>query len=587
MIKYIDGAPQAAAWAGCLIVAAPRRMRVRQILLALTLILLRAMVLTGLLLSHDACATPFEVHGLEIGNGPAQLGVLDVPNTACQGPESIRFLSDNQLLILDSVNKRIVEYSLDTGSSSIFLNMPQTFLPSDMLVNGANTFILDAQARSVAQFVDGKFVSGQHFVPAAAIGGPATLFLNARNELSLQTNAEVHSLGMEIQPGTSLARGEALEVEPFYTLDTKPWSNAGTLRRRENAPPALPATLPIETKHILANAKALSKDEKGRVYVQVAELNGKTDFSGTVRVLRYDPSGKPIDAAIVPIGKFSCAPSHPIAISPTGTAVFLSVYTNQPVQLIPLKFVSLATSTGPAEQPALLAPADKEHEKHNEAVLLYLSKRNNRRPGSTAQTSIDRATIMDRAQLALSHEWELGISNYTHEHVESKCEAAKGSKWKRAAYLEGRQGALIIAIPYRWSGAMRDLAVFDRGLRDGLLASDVCTCRESKYNYCVVEDAIGMDCSGFVSYTWDTSYATTRDIPSISKHVDIDELQQGDALNSAGHHVRLFKGMTWSDHGLVISTVESSVACGRVCESVYTPNELTDYKPMKYNNVKD
>ncbi|HNT35373.1 MAG TPA: fibronectin type III domain-containing protein, partial [bacterium] len=62
------------------------------------------------------------------------------------------------------------------------------------------------------------------------------------------------------------------------------------------------------------------------------------------------------------------------------------------------------------------------------------------------------------------------------------------------------------------------------------------TSSSSSYDqYCA-----GADCSGFVSNAWTSSRVATSGFPNISDDILWEQLRQGDALNDAGSHIRLF-----------------------------------------------
>lgn len=102
-------------------------------------------------------------------------------------------------------------------------------------------------------------------------------------------------------------------------------------------------------------------------------------------------------------------------------------------------------------------------------------------------------------------------------------------------------------IPYQWGGFSTP-AAFDRGVARGLAAGDVYTLEKRRLlDDAVSDEAVGIDCSGFVSRCWrlPRSYST-RELAQICVPLtSYDELRPGDILNTHNAHCLLFAG--WVD----------------------------------------
>lgn len=96
------------------------------------------------------------------------------------------------------------------------------------------------------------------------------------------------------------------------------------------------------------------------------------------------------------------------------------------------------------------------------------------------------------------------------------------------------------------------------------------------------------DCSGFVSLALHASRSySTRTIHEISVPITKNQLQPGDYLNSADHHVVLFLGWANEDRTRYLAREASSVKGGTLERTVPYPyySRESTYQPMRYQNV--
>ncbi len=134
-----------------------------------------------------------------------------------------------------------------------------------------------------------------------------------------------------------------------------------------------------------------------------------------------------------------------------------------------------------------------------------------------------------------------------------------------------------IKLPYQWGG-FRTIAGFDQGLLDGKYAGDIATTGVSYY-------CVGVDCSGFVSRCWKLSshYSTRMMDDNITIAYDSwDKIQPADAVHKPGH-VRLF--VDFNTDGSLL-TVEAAGRDWRVSYHSYNYSDLTSYTPRYYINME-
>lgn len=208
------------------------------------------------------------------------------------------------------------------------------------------------------------------------------------------------------------------------------------------------------------------------------------------------------------------------------------------------------------------------------------------RKDDNAIRSIRREEILARARQVLNLRFFYARENYSRPSTPNDCSLARRNYWERPDNLDGQAETEITAVPYKWGGYFRRIEQFEDALAANRLAGDVCTCRESAHNYCLVPESTGLDCSGFISFVWDIPYHTTSSMHEVSADIGWAELQAGDALNRSGRHVMLFVEFA-NISRTEVRVIESSVTCRGVCESVHSVAELQsrNYQPIRFDGV--
>jgi hypothetical protein len=163
-----------------------------------------------------------------------------------------------------------------------------------------------------------------------------------------------------------------------------------------------------------------------------------------------------------------------------------------------------------------------------------------------------------------------------------------GSYWRRPNYINGKSGQQVTGVPYCWGCSTSIEQFLDQVKTEARLAGHSCTCRTG--NYCLRNDATGVDCSGFVSQCWKSGYYTTSSMSEIADRIDKAKLKQGDAFNLSGSHIRLFMGLVETDTGTrfrVIEAANGEGRIGRVVEQTYTASQLSSYVAIRYKKIVD
>jgi hypothetical protein len=112
-----------------------------------------------------------------------------------------------------------------------------------------------------------------------------------------------------------------------------------------------------------------------------------------------------------------------------------------------------------------------------------------------------------------------------------------------------------------------------------VLAGNICT------NNAPRNDAVGVDCSAFVSAAWGlATHFTTAAIPAIANRIaNPSDLRPGDALDKPGSHVMLFLRFT-ADRKAEVMESSTGGCNGRVCRNIYPLASLLarGYEPVRF-----
>ena len=316
---------------------------------------------------------------------------------------------------------------------------------------------------------------------------------------------------------------------------------------------------------------------------ETASTEDKIDASAWTG--RFSPSGQLLALARVPIETVDEIPLQYVALSPNGKVYFQGLVDGRVlVEDIQLLTPSEALKKKRAESRGLIIEKNLGNLYEKEVRRVAEEELGNDGRAAIVFPRKSREEIINEARRYLNMKWLLPSGAYSKDGMQSFCEPASNKFWLRPNHLSGRIGQTLTSMPYRWGGTSTPES-FTKWLNKGRIAGDVCTCRDSKKNYCIVPEAIGVDCSGLISNVWGVQRYTTSSLKLASVQLkDIRDLLPGDALNKEGSHVRLFVGFEVGDE-LKYVTIESAVSCGGVCERRYTSAQLRGYKSIRYKAV--
>jgi cell wall-associated NlpC family hydrolase len=323
---------------------------------------------------------------------------------------------------------------------------------------------------------------------------------------------------------------------------------------------------------------AIGQDLDGRHYVYWEEGGGRQIDAW---VGRFGKDGRLSAAAKLDFSDFAEVPAVPVAVVPDGTLLLLEP-AEESIQLVQL---ALGKGLAGARERATGTPAVRVLDLGEDATAKPPDAPAYRPPGPVPEhDAAFGAASTRRARHYLEARWTLAPANFLQSGIADDCEPPEGRYWSRPTRLsEAHVGKAVAAIPYKWGGfdSVEQYKQRLAGARPAL-AGDVCTCRDDRYDACMVAQSAGIDCSGLVSRAWGLPEhkGTTQLAQMAADLPDLFHLKPGDILNRPGSHVRLFIGFEPGPE-VRLRTLESAVSCGGVCERVFTPVQLMAYRPMR------
>jgi hypothetical protein len=338
----------------------------------------------------------------------------------------------------------------------------------------------------------------------------------------------------------------------------------------------------------LSDAKILTRDSRGRFYVQTAEVvRDSPAVDVRVYVQRFSASGALIDIASVPVAEMDSVPSRYVAVQPSGdVSVLVPTATGIYFQSLVFRPRSRRAQSAPASPPIRTLINATVHQSSRVEPSETLDLAPAAAPPLSPST---RAKIMERAEGYLNINWIMRAGNFSRQGIDNKCSKYEGKYWLRPRrFTQETIGKTFGPMPYHWGGDDTP-ATFLTKLSQNYLAGNVCTCREPQFDYCTVIDAAGADCSGFISGCWGIPKHGTSNLKEVAMPVDrLAQLRPGDALNKAGSHVRLFVRFK-PGPAQVFEVIESTtnIRCEGVCRSEYSADQLVGYQPMRFKGVQD
>jgi hypothetical protein len=481
--------------------------------------------------------------------------------------------------------------------------------------------IVDALANSVVFVDDGGRILGRAPLP----DGFVVSGTDARDDSIVLISGD-RSAGIALPRTLDPAAPPSLNPQPLPPA--APGAAPQTVRRAGTqlslpAQAGRPAARPLEVRSLtgrpLAEAMEIGTDSDGRRYVLWSEfVSANPDILVRVFVGRYSPEGLLNGVAEVPLADMDYVPEGYATVTGRGELrVIVPTQQGLEIRTIPIQPIA---PVSPGTTKSMVAPnllKRLETEKGRAASIPSTIKMpgETRSPANEPQPTkqqraalpvepIQRGKVLELANEFLSQQWTLADKNYEHPTPPNACAKVEGRYWSRPSWIKKELiGQQLTRIPYKWGG-FDSPAVFVERMTKGDLAGDVCTCRDSSHNDCIVGQAAGVDCSGFVSRAWGLKGKLgTSGLSTVSTVVrdwqsDVTRIKAGDALNKAGSHVRLAVEAVAAPQ-IRIMVIESTTAktckrrdgsvmlCEGVCECARPIADFNGYQLLRYKGIRD
>lgn len=207
-------------------------------------------------------------------------------------------------------------------------------------------------------------------------------------------------------------------------------------------------------------------------------------------------------------------------------------------------------------------------------------------------SSVTSGETLQIAESYVNHHWIASEKNLTHGKDSSGVEIhTPDSAGGRAQPAEAswKVGVENVGVPYKWGG-FDTPSKFDAGIHAGKAAGDVYTAEKRRLGGAAVSgDAVGIDCSGFISRCWklpkkhSTSmlFTISRKLPSPA------DLKPGDIMNTSEGHVLLF--VKWLDPEKARALFYEAAPFSKTLASQHDLASMTasGYQPLRYLRIRD
>lgn len=150
---------------------------------------------------------------------------------------------------------------------------------------------------------------------------------------------------------------------------------------------------------------------------------------------------------------------------------------------------------------------------------------------------------------------------------------------------------LATGMPYKWGGFDTPQSFLSQlNSDDPCYAGDISSEQKRKDNNDAISaEAVGVDCSGFVSRCWKLPRPySTYEMAAITQPLEsFDELKRGDALNIPRNHILIFLYWANPERTAFIGTESGPLPTWKVARKKFSVAYLKalGYKPIRYKNI--
>ncbi len=473
------------------------------------------------------------------GSGTGQFGLRQTPD-ARYGPQAFRVKNDS-IYILDEENR---SFKLSrSGTINSVLSVSPFF--RDFFVHSAKEFTLISD-KEIRAYRNGK---------------PYKQIPLERGRI-LQSTLALPSGVMELRfsnGGQKYVRSpQSLKKAGTEITVRRESASRGAILKRQSGQLLFTIDVPQNN---LASIRYLGSDKQDRLFVELELFVRQVPLRVKREVRVFTLTGKPIVIYRIPLNNYAFI-FRDLELTPEGTLYQLLEDANG-VRVLQWDQPQVNPNEGPVimDQPALdyanppeMPPVEPERSRLYKPQTL---------PNVTPETALAIADTYDKLV------WDCSSSNLTYGRItDSYGNHVETPDWLSVGQMQ--------RVPYKWGG-FNTIEGFLDGISQGKYAGD-------KATDSVSPEAVGVDCSGFVSRCWTlTTHYSTRMMPDITNPYDNWELAQpGDACHKVGH-VRLIVA---HENDGTLDMVEAAGFNWRVSYTNYRYSQITGYTPRYYIHME-
>ena len=213
-------------------------------------------------------------------------------------------------------------------------------------------------------------------------------------------------------------------------------------------------------------------------------------------------------------------------------------------------------------------------------------------PCAAPAASLTRGEALKIAESYVQHRWTAAAKNVRHGRDSAGIEihtpdraSGRGNPASDCWLLDAEN----TGVAYKWGG-FDTPGAFAAGVRAGQAAGDVYTLEKRRRGGAAVSgEAVGIDCSGFVSRCWRLGKRqSTATLPGICRPLAAaTELRPADVMNTAHGHVLLFA--KWLDAGKQRALFYEAAPFSKTRATERTLADLVaaGYQPLRYRGIVD
>ncbi len=483
-------------------------------------------------LNPEQAAVFTEVLNINIGSGTGEVGYhYGNEELHLKGPGSLHVKDNGQICILDSVNKRILKFNAN-GTLRNTLNLPSNAWGTQMCYYGDMFFVLDYDNDVVYAIADPHEADASSTSPVTPyfkfnlpeeLPGELVCELNASPDGLFVVDIDNNHYYLE-PDGAFITGREYFTVNDLETNECVAQVSTSAAETVWN----------IDRESSLNSISIKDVDSNNNIYVAFYEQVPDTCvmmFEKTIR--RYNSSGSLTGCALIDLDSCYTHPNQEFSITSNGDVYYMECLNNS----VSIKRIQLGT----AYQSQMDALAIEALEIESTVGEGYEFDEYGMPPEegvkATYNISISRTMALTRARYMANYTWALKeINKRPHNQI------------RLPEYIRnGTVGKNVKGIPYCWGGFN---GYENEGTNEAKLsfnnAKDNKRAGNTTSAYGFVSDSAGVDCSGYVSSTYNFSNKQGtyyfRDTLG-HKLNSLNNLKQMDfavKINASGRHVVLY-----------------------------------------------